>query len=315
MKIFITVLLSVCSTLLIGQDIEKFYTYNWQECEPNEARFYCTIRNTDSGYVRRDYFIHEKSLQMRGKYIDKESRVKNGYFYYFHPNGFLDATGKYENDKKEGLWLHYYPNGMLMDSAVYSNGNIIGTSLSWYSNGYMKDSTVINEEGKGVQITWFDNGNLSSAGFLINHTKPSGIWKYYHKNGQISSKETYQNEVLTNKLYFNENGDAISDTRSNDRDALFPGGDKAWQKYLMKQAYFPEQFKIVNGDKAVVVVTFTINEDGKVEDIEVSTPFYPAFDKIAKNAIAKSPVWLPSINHNRKVKFRMLQPIVFAQSD
>ena len=314
MKIFITVILSIFCTYLFGQSIEKYYTYNWKECEPNEARFYSTIVNTDSGYVRKDYFIHERSLQMLGKYKDKECKVKDGYFYYYHPNRIVDARGKYENDKKEGLWLHYYSDGSLMDSGVYSKGNIIGTSLSWHSNGFMQDSSVINEEGKRVAVTWFDNGNISSAGYLVDNTN-YGTWKYYHKNGQVSSKETYQNKVVVDKQYFNENSEIIIDTTNKDRDAAFPGGSKAWVKYLQKQIYFPQQFQIVNADKAVVVVTFTINEDGKVEDIEVSTPFYPEFDKIAKNAIMKSPAWIPASNHNRKVKFIMNQPITFAQSD
>lgn len=312
MKVFITAVLLISCTYLFGQTIEKYYTYNWKECNADEARFYSTIQNTDSGYVRKDYFLHERSMQMMGKYKDKECKVKDGYFHYYHPNKMLDAIGKYENNEKEGLWLHSYPHGSLMDSGVYSKGNITGTYLSWHSNGFMRDSFVIEDEGKGVQITWFDNGNISSAGFLVNYSN-YGTWKYYHKNGQVSSKETYQNKVVVDKQYFNESGEIIIDTTNKDRDAVFPGGNKAWVKYLLKQIYFPSQFKIVNADQAVVVVNFTINEDGKLEDVEVSTPFYPDFDKIAKNAIMKCPGWLPAINHNRKVKSMMRQPITFAQ--
>ena len=312
MKVFITAVLLIFCTYLFGQTIEKYYTYNWKECNTDEARFYSTIQNTDSGYVRKDYFLHERSMQMMGKYKDKECKVKDGYFHYYHPNRMLDAIGKYENNEKEGLWLHSYPAGSLMDSGVYSKGNIIGTYLSWHSNGFMRDSFVINEEGKGVQITWFDNGNISSAGFVVNYSN-YGTWKYYHKNGQVSFKKTYQNKVVVDKQYFNESGEIIIDTTNKDRDAAFPGGNKAWVKYLLKQIYFPSQFKIVNADQAVVVVNFTINEDGKLEDVEVSTPFYPDFDKIAKNAIMKCPGWLPAINDNRKVKSMMRQPITFAQ--
>ena len=312
MKVFITAVLLISCTYLFGQTIEKYYTYNWKECNTDEARFYSTIQNTDSGYVRKDYFLHERSMQMMGKYKDKECKVKNGFFHYYHPNRMLDAIGKYENNEKEGLWLHSYPDGSLMDSGVYSKGNILGTYLSWHSNGFMRDSFVINEEGKGVQITWFDNGNISSAGFVANNSN-YGTWKYYHKNGQVSSKEIYQNKVVVDKQYFNESAEIIIDTTNKDKDAAFPGGNKAWVKYLLKQIYFPTQFKIVNADQAVVVVNFTINEDGKVEDVEVSTPFYPDFDKIAKNAIMKCPGWLPAINHNRKVKSMMRQPITFAQ--
>lgn len=315
MKTLVTILLSACATCSFGQTIEKFYTFNWQECEANEGRFYVTILKTDSGYVRKDYFIHEKSLQMSGKYIDKDSKVKNGYFYYFHPNGVIDGFGKYVNGKKEGLWLHYHPNGTLLDSGIYSNGHILGTSLSWHLNGYPQDSTVIDKAGKGLQVTWFDDGSVASAGFITDNAKPSGTWQYFYRNGQVSCKETYQNDAVINKLYCKENGEAITDTTNADREATFPGGIKAWQKYLMKQAYFPDRFQILNADKAVVVITFTVNEDGKVEDIEVSTPFYPEFDKIAKDAIRRSPDWLPSINHNRKVKFTMRQPITFAQRE
>ena len=315
MKLSATLAFLILSTIMFGQNIEKFYTYNWKECEPNEARFYSTIINTDSGYVRKDYFIHEKTLQMVGKYKDQDLKIHNGYFYYFHPNGSLDAMGKYADDKKIGLWLHYYPDGMPKDSINYLNGNAIGTSLSWHPNGYPKDSSIINTEGKGLIVTWFDNSNIASAGFVINNTKPEGTWKYYHKNGQISSKETYKNEVLIDKIYFDENGRPLSDTTTRDIDATFPTGIKGWQKYLMKQIYFPNQFKIVNGDRAVVVVSFAVNEDGKIEDVEVTTPFYPEFDKIAKKAILSSPNWLPSMNHNRKVKFWMRQPVTFEQSN
>lgn len=305
----------ILSTYTFGQEIEKYYTYNWKECEPNEARFYSAIFKTDSGYVRKDYFIHERSLQMVGKYKDQDSKIHDGYFSYFHPNRSLDAIGEYVNDKKSGLWLHYYPNGMPKDSINYVDGNIVGTSLSWHENGYLEDSSIINPDGKGLTITWFDNGNVASAGFIVNNTKPDGIWKYYHKNGQISSREIYKNGILIDKFYFDENGGSVSDTTNKDTDATFPGGIKAWQKYLMKQIYFPNQFKIVNADKAVVVVSFTVNEEGKIEGVHVSTPFYPEFDKIAKKALMNSPDWLPAVKHNRKVKFRMRQPITFKQSD
>lgn len=314
MKTVITLILCAFYGELVAQEVEKFYNYKWEECKPNEARFYSNIQKTDSGYVRKDYFIHEKMLQMSGKYIDKETKVRNGYFWYFHANGLLDGIGRYEADKKEGLWRHYYSNGMLMDSGFYYKGHVSGTSLSWHQNGYLMDSTIANEEGKCLHVNWFDNGNISSIGYISRGTKKYGTWKFYHNNGKLSSIETYKNNFLRSKSYFNENGEIIVDTTNHDKDASYIGGIFEWQKYLLKQVYFPEGHTIVHADKAVVVVSFTINESGKVQDIEVTTPFYPEFDKIAKRAILNSPTWSPSINHNRKVKVRMQQPIVFDQA-
>jgi len=314
MKQLITLLLLTSGVHSFSQDIEKYYDYNWKECVPNDARFYSAIFKTDSGYVRKDYFIHEKSIQMVGKYLDADLKIQNGSFYYFHPNGILDGFGKYINGKKDGLWLHYYSDRMPSDSVTYQKGHVIGTSLSWHPNGYVKDSSVINEDGKGVNVGWFDNGNPSFAGLIINGTKPTGNWKFFHKTGAVSSIETYKDGALTNKLYFDEDGKAI-DTTDKDSEASFPGGSKAWLKYLEKKIYFPDQYKIVNGDKAVVVVSFAINEDGVVEDVNVSTPFYPQFDIIAKKAIANSPKWIPAISHNRRVKAWRRQPVTFAQSE
>ncbi|MEJ7586155.1 MAG: hypothetical protein WKI04_01210 [Ferruginibacter sp.] len=174
MKLPVILFLLAFSFTSVVQDIEKFYSYDWKECEPNEARFYSAIYKTDSGYVKKDYFIHEKLLQMSGKYLDKETNVHDGYFYYFHPGGGLDAYGKYSHGKKDGLWVHYYTSGMLRDSIVYSEGHILGTSLAWHSNGYLQDSGFVNKEGKGLKLSWFDNGNISSAGFLIDHDKHTG---------------------------------------------------------------------------------------------------------------------------------------------
>jgi len=62
MKTFIITCLLISSGYLPGQTIEKFYNYNWKECEPKEARFYSTILTTYAGYVRKDYFLHKNSL-------------------------------------------------------------------------------------------------------------------------------------------------------------------------------------------------------------------------------------------------------------
>lgn len=296
-----------------AQTTEKYFDYLWKECEPNAARFYTVIEHTDSGWHRSDYFIHEKKLQMDGTYEDADCKIANGFFYYFHANGELESTGKYVHGKKEGLWLSYHPDGLMSDSGMYANGNNTGTRLAWYENGYPRDSAVWNTDGSGIEITWFDNGVPSSGGRYTAGEKPNGKWQFFHSNGKLSAQETYKDGVLTDKQYFDEEGNNMKDTSNSDHPAEFPGGLKAWQKYLTKQLYFPDQYKIVNADSAVVVVAFTIDENGNVTNVFVSTPFYPQFDRIAEGVINKSPKWIPAMQHNRKVKYSLQQAVVFAQ--
>ncbi len=315
MKLLFVVSLLVSVVQLSGQTIEKYYDYKWNECEADEARFYCQIIKTDTGYVRKDYFIHEKKLQMVGKYKDKETKIHDGQFYYFHSNGIVSSTGILKDGKKEGLWYSFHNTGNLKDSSVYLNAERTGTSLSWHPNGFMKDSIIINNDESGISVSWFDNGNPSSAGFLKQSTKPHGTWNYYHKNGNLSAKEVYENGKLISKTHYDELGVELKDSKRKDTEASFPGKTDAWLAYLYKKSWFPEQFRFINKDKAVVVITFTINEEGKVEDAFVSTPFYPAFDKIALDAIINSPNWKPAISHNRTVKAWFSQPVTFIDTN
>jgi len=296
-----------------AQKIEKYYDYSWKECDLSSARFYAHIEKTDSGWHRSDYFIHERKLQMDGTFEDADCKVSNGRFYYFHANGVIESTGNYVHGKREGLWLRNHSNGMMSDSTVYLNGRPFGTAMSWYENGYLHDSAAWNEDGSGVEVSWFDNGIPSSAGRYGAGQKETGKWQFFHSNGNLSASENYVNGVLTDKQYFDEQGNKINNTTSNDRDAVFKGGLKAWQKYLTKQLYFPSEYKIVNSDKAVVVISYIIDEDGNVTNVFVSTPFYPQFDKIAENVIKKSPQWIPAMKHNRRIKYYLSQPVVFNQ--
>ncbi len=294
-----------------AQNIEKYYDYRWKECKPDTARFYSKIAKTDSGYLRKDYYIRERRLQMSGVYSDSLCEIKNGKFTYYHANGVPGSFGKFVQNKRDGLWLSYYNNSFIRDSTIYSNGEIIGTSLSWHSNGYPSDSISLNEDRSGIQFSWFDNGIPAAVGRYSNGMKQHGKWKYFHKNGNVSSIEIYNESKLVNKQYFNEKGELLADTTNTDRHAQFKEGIEAWLKYISDHLYFPSAYKIVNADVAKVVVTFTVNENGDIENIFTSTPFDKRFDVIAENVIKKSPKWIPAIQHNRYVKEVRNQPVTF----
>ena len=294
-----------------AQKNEKFYNYKWQECKPNMARFYSSVTKTDTGFLRKDYFIKEKSLQMSGLFSDEACKVKNGFFTYCHNNGAIYSYGKYINNQKEGLWKSYYDNGFKKDSMVFHSGKLYGIGLTWHSNGCLEDSFNLKEDGSGVYVSWFDNGKLSSAGKYSADIKQTGTWKYYHKNGKVSSNEIYFNSKLIDRRYFDENGEMLNDTTNRDRTAQFGAGMDSWIKYINEHISFPEGCKIINSDSAIVVVSFIVNEEGSVEDVNVSTSFEKVFDEEVINTIIKSPRWLPAINHNRKIPMAFELPVIF----
>jgi TonB family protein len=298
------------------QKTEKYFDYQWHETDVVHARFYSLIEKTDSGWHRRDYFLHSLTQQMEGFYTDSACKIPSGYFRYYHPNRHIQSMGAYRDGKKQGLWMSYYSDGLLYDSTVYESGNPVGVRVSWYRSGYMRDSGNYNPDGSGIHISWFDNGQPSFAGRYAPGYKRFGKWQYFYRDGGISFTEIYDPQGrLLSKSLFDEKGTLLVDTANDDRAASFPGGQKAWSRYLSRALYFPEQYRITNGDEATVVVTATINEDGRVTDVEVAVPFYPAFDKIALEAISRCPNWVPAMDHHRKVKDYIRQPVTFSQTE
>lgn len=315
MKVFLFLLNLVITLNSYSQKIEKYYNYKWQECKIEDARFYSTITKTDTGWYREDYFVNLNSLHMTGTYADEECKISNGLFNYYYSNRRLQYSGKFIRNKKEGLWLSYYYNGMMSDSSVYINGRKVGTGLSWYPNGYISDSVVSITNGKSVYVSWFDNGNPSCVGRHSERNKKDGKWKYYHKNGKLSSIELFKEGTLLDKQYYDDEGNSVEDTTNKETGAEFKGGEKAWQKYLAKNLYFPSNYILINANKVVVVVDFVISEDGTVENAYTSVPFDAEFDRIALKIINQSPKWIPASQNNRHVKQYIRQVVVFAQQE
>ena len=297
-----------------AQKIEKYYDFNWHLCEPYKARYYTSIEYKKGLWEREDYYIHEKSLQMKGNYHDSACKVPEGIFYFFHPNTKLESTGKYVNGQKDSLWLSYYSNGMMKDSTFYTNGQPTGISMGWFYDGSQRDSVNYRLNGTSVHVTWFANGNPSSAGIMIGDTQ-QGPWTYFHQNGNLSAKEVYDHSKLISREYYDEDGKQMDDTSNHDRRTSFAAGEKAWAKYVLSKIYFPAGLKLVGGDQAYVVVGATIDEDGKITNPEIVSPFVPEFNEIALDMMKKAPKWLPAIDHNRKVKAEIRQPVTFAQSE
>lgn len=295
-----------------SQKTIKYYTYHWQPCEPEDARFYTVTEKTDSGWHRRDMYLREQKVQMEGSYEDDSCKIKTGIFHYFHSNGQLKGMGRYVHNKREGLWLYYYENGTKQDSSVYAHGEQTGISLSWFDNGVVEDSSVTLATGEYESYGWWKNGKPSSIEYYNQRDRETKTWKFYHENGQLSSQEEYADGKLMTKHYFDEDGKPM-DTTNRDRDAAYPKGEKAWLNYLWSHLDFPAGYKVSNGNKAFTIVSFEINPRGEIVNAKVTAPLHPAFDKIALKAISNCKTkWLPAISHNRAVPAFKNQVVYFS---
>jgi TonB family protein len=310
-----TIFLSLClfSALYVSAQNQQYYNWNWKPCNPEDARFISITDKTDSGWAKRDFYLSTKKLQMKGLYKDSALKIKNGWFRYFYSNQILSSQGNFVNGEKDGLWLSYHYNGMMKDSVLYEKGNM-RTAIGWYGNGNAADSAVNNADGTGVYVAWFDNGQPSASGRIFKGKKDKK-WQYFHKNGNIAAMEEYEQDKLISRVYYDEAGVQLADTTNRNRNAEFKGGEKKWRSFLSSNLEFPPGVKLNNTEKITVVVNATIDEDGNVTDLYVSVPVHPKFDEEALRVFRRSPKWVPSIAHNRRVKYYIRQPLTFGQYD
>lgn len=311
MKKAFFIILLLATTHGKAQEIQKYFDFQWKECDASLARFAAIIKKTDSGWLRNDIFIATKKMQMSGLYKDSSTQIANGWFRFYYANGILKQVGKNENNKKEGLWLSYHHNGMMSDSVVYEDGYPTGIAMGWHSNGFPADSIAYGDDFD-VEVYWYDDGSVSSAGRTING-KLTGVWQFFHKSGTLAAVEKYDKGKLISREYYDERGRLETDTSSKDREVGFKGGSEGWKNYISKRLYFPNDYKLTNSDIITVVVSALIDEEGNITEPFVEIPFYPKFDEIALDVFKKAPKWIPRISHNRRVKQVVRQPVSFSQ--
>jgi TonB family protein len=116
------------------------------------------------------------------------------------------------------------------------------------------------------------------------------------------------------KQYYDENGEALSDTTNNDREAFYEDGPDAYTRKISNYFVYPPGQYIENSEVAAVVVTFTVDEEGNVVEPYVLIPFEDAFNKAALRAVKNSPKWHPAIGHNRRVKSEYTRSFRFYNS-
>src|SRR5215213_1531953 len=89
-------------TNTFAQPKETFYNFSWKESAPENATYYSVKIKTDSGWLKTDYFLRTKKLQMSALYADEACKVHHGHIYYFYANGIPAVIGRMINNKQEG---------------------------------------------------------------------------------------------------------------------------------------------------------------------------------------------------------------------
>jgi len=136
-----------------------------------------------------------------------------------------------------------------------------------------------------------------------------GNWYYYHRNGKISGKEVYEDGLLVDAEYFNEDGSKLTDITAAVREKpSFPGGVVEMDKFVQKVIELPEEV-IKNKITGKMAVGFIVEPDGSLSNPKIELSLNRALDEAAFKVLDQMPKWIPAKSHNRLVRAKFTMPI------
>lgn len=90
----------------------------------------------------------------------------------------------------------------------------------------------------------------------------------------------------------------------------FPGGTAAMMAFIVKELEYPA-LAIENAIQGRVMVSFVVEKDGSLSDIQIVTPVGWGIDQEAIRVVKLMPRWRPGENNYRPVRVRVHLPIKF----
>jgi len=130
------------------------------------------------------------------------------------------------------------------------------------------------------------------------------------------------NDEETNPVIDNELGsDSSNSNDENDVDddriyemvevnAQFPGGDEACMKWLQENIHYPATAQ-GQGVQGRVIVSFVVNLDGSIVDVEVVRSPDATLSQEALRVVKMMPKWKPARQDNKIVRSRFRLPVMF----
>lgn len=95
--------------------------------------------------------------------------------------------------------------------------------------------------------------------------------------------------------------------------AQYPGGMTAFYEYIKGNVHYPEAAKAA-AIEGRVFVEFVVNTDGSVSDVVVKKGIGHGCDEEAIRVLENSPNWTPGTQRGKKVRQRMVLPVVFSST-
>ena len=228
--IFLAIIVSF--TAFSQTEKTKIYVdYDGKPSENSHSLYYIETykTNADEQYWQRKMYYNDTTegvIASVGSSSDLQGQVKEGAFVYFRKNGSKEKEGNYINNEKEGEWKEWNKTGDLSAVNHFKKGKMVGRNVSWHDNKKINDSTILDGNGNGKSISFFDNGANESEGSYTEGEK-NGSWTYFFRDikNQKSMEVVYEKDSAITYTCFDESGEKQKKNCVFERKANFRGSE------------------------------------------------------------------------------------------
>ena len=136
---------------------------------------------------------------------------KDGLWKIYDKNGILREYNSYKNDTLNGQQVTFDEKGKIYTKAHRKMGIFVDSFLLYYDNGQIRNEAWFNSVGReqGVYKIYHKNGQLSEIGYSVNG-EPEGKVKGYDENGNLEYVEYCRSKLKERSVtYFNKKGMAL----------------------------------------------------------------------------------------------------------
>ena len=151
-----------------------------------------------SGGIITEYY---ENGNVREKYTRIDGKLQGQYLRY-HPNGDLDLSLFYKDNKPDGLYTWYYDSGNRVRSTqVFTDGERNSPLTVYYRDGMIKHIFgYSHDKMAGDIVSYYPNGQKQEEMHLgrpdTQDPALNGLVRFYYENGQISESFSYVNLKL-----------------------------------------------------------------------------------------------------------------------
>lgn len=183
--------------------------------------------------------------------------------------------------------------------------------LTNYTSFVAIDSEVRNEGGEQTTVNQplplpegvsnYATGNVAGMAY--------GATKRHIKH--MAAPKTAEQEVLEETMVVEDDADKQDVLSKAAQMPQFPGGRDSLQAFFDRHLRIP----VIKGSSPVigkVFLSFVVEKDGSVTDIQVVRSLHPAYDKEAIRVLKlTSKKWIPGQQNGKKVKVKVTIPVAF----